>query len=133
MLQRLLDERTLGRLARCPRALEALRLARCSLPSVVHAGAIAAQLGMRPPTLSRLFAKHLGLSFKRTVQLLRIEIALTELERADCGLTHLAEISGYGSARTLSRSFKAVLGVTPSEFRRNLLSAGLSGWCSARC
>lgn len=130
---RLLDDGTLQRLARCPRALEALHLARRALPGPPYAGEIAARLGMRPPELSRLFARNVGRSFKAIVQLLRIEMALAELERTDCGLAHLAEISGYRNARTFSRSFKTVLGVTPSEFRRNLLSAGLSGGTSRAC
>ena len=126
---RLADRRTIERLNGCPVALEALRLALAALPAQPSAAEIAARLGMRPPSLSRLFAKKVGRSFKALLQLLRIEVAISELERGDCSIDHLAALSGYGSARTFSRSFRAVLGVAPSQFRRRLLAQdyGASG------
>jgi two-component system response regulator YesN len=119
-----IDESTLTRLGRCPRALEALRLAKHSLPEPIVASSIAAQLGVRPSSMSRIFSAKVGRSFKAIVQVLRIEMAVAELKERDCGLAHLARVTGYGSARTFSRSFKRIVGVRPSEFRRKVLYPG---------
>jgi transcriptional regulator GlxA family with amidase domain len=77
---------------------------------------------MAPASFSRYFTEKIGLSFTALMKTLRIERALEELERHECSIELLACRSGYSSGWAFTRAFKEVLGETPSEYRRRLLS-----------
>lgn len=117
----LLKKSTLERLANHPRATRALRYACEHLPEVVKLNRVAASVGMTSPAFSRYFAEEIGLEFSGALKILRIERALRELERHDCAIERLAYCSGYRSACSFTRAFKAVLGQTPTDYRRRLL------------
>lgn len=118
---RLLDRTILRRLAYYPRAATALCYARNQLPVLATLQAVADHIGMSPAAFSRYFSEKIGLTFSKTLRVLRIELALDHLERDESSTELLATRSGYSSCYTFTRAFKSVLGETPSEYRRRLL------------
>lgn len=120
---RLIADTFLKRLSYYPRAGKAIRFAQDRLPSQICLADAAGLVGMNPAAFSRYFTEKVGISFFSIVRILRIERALSELERQDCSLTFLAECAGYQSARTFSRAFKSVMGENLTDYRRRLLFA----------
>lgn len=119
---RFLDEKILRRLHYYPRALEVVRYAQSLLPDTVRLEEVARMCGMRPACFSRFYTEKIGITFSATLKVLRIELAVETLERHDCSMEVLAAASGYGSGCSFARAFKEVVGETPSEYRRRILS-----------
>jgi AraC-like DNA-binding protein len=115
---RLIDDDVLQRLSYYPRAQAAVRHACGRLPEAICLADIASAAGMNPSAFSRYFADKVGMSLFAFLRTLRVELALRELERRDLSLSFLADCAGYRNAATFSRAFKAVVGQTPSEYRR---------------
>jgi len=119
---RLFDELTQKRLAYYPRATEALVFAEGHLPDVPPLRAVASYVGMTPAAFSRYFKAKINMTFAHALRTLRVTRALSELERRECAIEFLANHCGYSSGCSFTRAFKDVLGETPSEYRRRLLS-----------
>jgi AraC-like DNA-binding protein len=84
-------------------------------------GAIAAQLGVTPIYLTQAFKRSEGLPLYRFQTRLRLSQALAELpERED--ITDLALELGFSSHSHFTATFRAVLGITPSDYRQGALS-----------
>ena len=120
-MKNLIDEQVWRRLQSCPPALQAVNLARSSLPAPFAGAVVARALGVRQESLSRLFSAKVGIRFKTIVQVLRIERTVDALLSCDHSVQDLAEIGGYRSTQAFTRSFKAIIGVTPSQFRVGIL------------
>lgn len=75
----------------------------------------AARLGISGKTLSRLFIRHTGLSFRLWRQRLRLLTALPALERGQ-RVTDVALDCGYESVSAFIAAFREQLGTTPGEF-----------------
>jgi AraC-like DNA-binding protein len=75
----------------------------------------AARLGVSEKTLSRLFLRQTGLSFRAWRQRLRILAALPMLERGD-RVTDVAVACGYDSMSAFIAAFRWFTGATPGEF-----------------
>lgn len=75
----------------------------------------AQRLGVSEKTLSRLFARETGLTFRAWRQRLRILAALPLLERGD-RVTDVAVVCGYDSMSAFIAAFRWFTGVTPGEF-----------------
>ena len=84
-----------------------------SLESVAHA------IGVHPVTLSKIFAKNMGVGFNSCVQNLRCINASTMIKSQSATLTEIAMACGFGSVRSFNRSFKSFFGITPSEYRES--------------
>ena len=101
---------------RNPTVLAAIDLLQRSIeqpPSLAQAAAV---LGVSPRQLQRLFATHLGTSFKRFDRELRLERAKELLEQT--GLTvDVAVATGFGSVEHFGRSYRARYGASPSTQR----------------
>lgn len=67
--------------------------------------------------ISRLLKKELGMPFQTYLHQLRISKAKDLLVNSHLSVTQIYEKVGYNSRNTFIRSFKAVEGVTPSEYR----------------
>jgi AraC-like DNA-binding protein len=100
------------------RALDFMRLeikrkpeSRFSLPDVAKAARLT------PQHLCRLFRRELEASPIECAHLIRLEQAAGVLERSDHGLAEIADQFGYSSAFHLSRTFKRIYGLSPSEYR----------------
>lgn len=68
--------------------------------------------------LSRLFSKHLNMSFTHYVNSRRLEYAKDLLANTELSVTQIALDTGFGSSRTFFREFRQVYSVTPGEYRR---------------
>ena len=76
---------------------------------------LAAVADLSPRHLTRLFSAELRTTPGKFVELTRIDAAKSLLVRG-CTVTQTARLAGFGSGETLRRSFKANLGVSPSEY-----------------
>lgn len=75
--------------------------------------------------LSRLFKKETGDTLNHYVQRKRIRLAKQLIENNEAmSLTQVGQMSGFGDKRHFQRVFKEFTGVTPSEFRKNVLLKG---------
>jgi AraC family transcriptional regulator len=71
-----------------------------------------------PYHFHRIFKGMVGESVKEYVRRLRLERAAGRLKLGSAMVIDIARDAGYESHEAFSRSFKAALGVSPSEFRR---------------
>lgn len=51
------------------------------------------------------------------VEAARVEVARNRLETSDDTLARVATVCGFGTVDTLTRAFRRVLNVTPTEYR----------------
>lgn len=80
---------------------------------------LAELLGVSKPELARLLNERIGMSFFEYVNYFRIKelIALAETEKAkELTLFGLAQEAGFNSKTTFNKSFKAIMGTTPSVY-----------------
>jgi transcriptional regulator GlxA family with amidase domain len=78
---------------------------------------LAQKVGMSPRNFARAFARELGITPALYVERSRVEAACRRLELGDTPIEQIAVEVGFGSADTLRRAFKRVLGVPPAEYR----------------
>jgi AraC-like DNA-binding protein len=122
-------EPTAGRIARLERALRGARQPRWEESLVTRAvewyhrahGAIsvrqvAAALGVGERRLERAFARCVGLSPKRLARVMRFLHTVRHVGRARMAGAPLALEAGYADQSHFIREFKALAGVTPTEF-----------------
>lgn len=69
--------------------------------------------------LSRQFHQSFHVNFKQFLNIYRADFAMEQLIHTDAGITEIAHLSGFQSARSFNRTFKEHTGMTPSEFRRS--------------
>jgi AraC family transcriptional regulator len=79
--------------------------------------AIAREVGVSPTYLTQQFSRSEGMPFHRYQSRLRLARALAELPRCS-DLTRLALDLGFSSHSHFAASFRAMVGVSPSRFRR---------------
>jgi AraC family transcriptional regulator len=80
-------------------------------------GEIAAQVGVHPIHLSRVFRKHYGCTMAEFLNRLRVQFACRALAEGRAGLAGVASDAGFADQSHLSRVFKACTGQTPGKFR----------------
>ena len=95
---------------RNPTVLAAIDLLQRSIEQPPSLGQAAAALAVSPRQLQRLFATHLGRSFKRFDRELRLERARELLEQTSLSVLAVAVATGFGSVEHFSRSYRASSG-----------------------
>ena len=90
----------------------------------IDAAMLAERSAMSPRTLSRLFAKELGMTPAGFIERARIEVARRLLEESDMRIDAIARRSGLGSEERLRRTFQRVLGMTPREYHERYREVG---------
>jgi transcriptional regulator GlxA family with amidase domain len=80
--------------------------------------ALATLVSMSERSFQRLFTSEVGISPGRYVERTRIDAARARLEQTDDGLSAIAKQCGFTSAATFLRSFRRVVGVSPTEYRQ---------------
>ena len=90
----------------------------------IDAAALAERGAMSPRTLSRLFARELGMTPAGFIERARVEVARRLLEESDMRIDAIARKSGLGSEERLRRTFQRVLGMTPREYHERFREAG---------
>lgn len=74
------------------------------------------QLNTPYDTLSRLFSAHEGMTIEKFHIATRIVWVKELMHRGDLTISEIAHITGYSSLPHLSRQFKSIIGMTPSEY-----------------
>ena len=96
---------------RNPTVLAAIDLLQRSIEQPPSLGQAAAALAVSPRQLQRLFATHLGRSFKRFDRELRLERARELLEQTSLSVLTVAVATGFGSVEHFGRSYRVLYGV----------------------
>lgn len=78
---------------------------------------VARGVGASPAHLRRLFAQVLDCSPRAVFEQMRIERAMSILNRSDADLEEVARACGYSQASALSRAFRRHSGVAPGRWR----------------
>lgn len=78
---------------------------------------IAAQVGIHPIHLSRVFRKHFGCTMAEFLNRLRVQFACRALAGGWADLADVASNAGFADQSHLGRIFKACTGQTPGKFR----------------
>ena len=78
---------------------------------------VAREVGVHPVHLARGFRQHLHCTVGDYVRKLRLEFACRELLATDQTLTRIAHHAGFYDHSHFSRTFKEMIGFTPSQYR----------------
>jgi len=79
---------------------------------------LASEMYVSASTLSRIFKKNTGVYFADYVMQLRVRSSLGLLVGSDQNLTQIAMNCGFSTSAAFNRSFKKVVGILPSEYRK---------------
>ena len=79
---------------------------------------VARRFGVNTFKLSRIFSNDLGISFKESINSLRISHACYLLLSTDASITFIAAECGYNNQQTFNRVFKEQNLCTPKEYRK---------------
>lgn len=88
---------------------------------------MAAQDSMSVRTFTRRFREEVGVSPGQWLTRQRVERARHLLESTDLTIDQVAHDAGFGTAQSMRQHLQAVLGVTPTAYRRTFRSAGAAG------
>jgi AraC family transcriptional regulator len=80
-------------------------------------GDIAATVGVHPVTLAREFRRHYQCTVSEMVRRERIEFACRELLKPEVQLADVAIAAGFYDQSHFAKSFKRLLGITPTQYR----------------
>ncbi len=78
---------------------------------------IADSFGYSPKYLSHLFSEIRGMSLKQYIMSQKIETASFYLTDSDRNITEIAAEVGFSDVHNFSRTFKKMIGLTPTEYR----------------
>lgn len=111
----------LGRLRATPSVADRVRdLLRAILGSRVPSREfVADQLGMNVRTLHRRLADE-DTSYQRILDELRKDLAIDMISTRNLSVEEISRQLGFSDARCFSRAFKAMTGMTPSEYRQQV-------------
>ncbi|PKE06186.1 helix-turn-helix domain-containing protein [Macrococcoides caseolyticum] len=73
---------------------------------------------LSPAYLSKLFTRKMNIGFNQFVNDVRLEHVMQDLIHTDDTMVDIALQNGFTNAALLSRTFKKLAGVSPSEFRK---------------
>ncbi|MGY0216899.1 AraC family transcriptional regulator [Endozoicomonadaceae bacterium StTr2] len=89
---------------------------------------VATSMGMSARTLQRRLLEN-DVAFKTLLDTVRVNLVCLYLREGRLNLTHIAQMVGYAHQSALSRSFKRIKGITPSQWlslEREQVSQALS-------
>ena len=84
---------------------------------------IAASMFVSPQHLSRIFKQETGDTFGAYLAQTRVRKATVLLRDPKLKMYEIAALAGYSSQHYFSSSFRKLLGITPVEYRRNILGS----------
>lgn len=88
-----------------------------SSPRMPGAGQLAAEVGVHPVYLARLFRAVHGVGIAGYRKRLRVLAAAGRLAQARPGLCEVAVATGFSDQSHLTRAFRSELGITPAAYR----------------
>lgn len=77
---------------------------------------IAKAAGVSPNYLTRVFQEYIGVSLHKYVVNLKVEKAQQLLLSGNVNITEAARETGFSSIHVFSKTFKSIMGTSPSEF-----------------
>jgi AraC-like DNA-binding protein/ActR/RegA family two-component response regulator len=99
---------------------------RCALRHVEHnfeqklrQSSIAASAGMSSSAFSRAFKAEFGITFSQYLARYRIGRACQMLRQGSHSVTNVGQAVGFDDASHFARTFRALLGISPSSFKRS--------------
>jgi AraC family transcriptional regulator len=81
---------------------------------------LADESGLHPIYLSRSFRRLFGMRVGQYLNRVRVSLAAVKLNHRDSALTDIAAQCGFADQSHLTRTFKALRGITPGEYRDSL-------------
>ncbi len=81
---------------------------------------VAASAGVHPSHLARSFRKFYRCSVGDHVRRMRLEYAIHELKTSERPLAEIASTAGFYDQSHMTHAFKAVMNMTPAEFRASV-------------
>lgn len=90
-------------------------------------GQVARAVGCNSSYISRIMKQELGISFKDFLTRLRISQAVRLMGDRELSINQIAEKVGYSNQHYFSSAFKNCQGMSPSEFRKNMLLPDRNG------
>ena len=79
---------------------------------------VSASINVSSCYLSSLFAEHAGCGFVRFLRRVRVDKAKAALIETNRSIIQIAYDCGFGSISTFDRAFRAVVGQSPADFRK---------------
>lgn len=70
--------------------------------------------------ISKIFSEKLKMDFRNYLGLIRAEYAAYLIRSTDRRFEDIAQLSGFGSFRTFDRTFRAIYGMTPREYKNSI-------------
>jgi transcriptional regulator GlxA family with amidase domain len=77
---------------------------------------------MERTAFSRFFRSATGITFVAFRRLVRVQKAMEMISSSDVSVTEIASAVGFAGVASFERAFKCLVGITPSGYRRRLLS-----------
>lgn len=81
-------------------------------------------VGISERSLRRQFASRVGISWEEYRQRLRIHLSLDDLDATDKPISLIAADNGYENQAAFARAFRAIIGMSPTEYRRSARPGG---------
>ena len=100
-----------------PRFQQALSFIETQSTNSLSQAQLAEELQMSAATFSRWFKRHVGRTFQRYVNELRVARVCADLVHREDNITTVAMNSGYNNLANFNRRFREIMGVTPKAFR----------------
>jgi AraC family transcriptional regulator len=97
--------------------VQAIELLHEMLPDNLTVERIANVVGVHPVHLARVFHRRYGCSIGEYARNWRVEVASRQLATSTRPIAEVAAVAGFADQSHLCRTFKAVSGLTPKEFR----------------
>lgn len=94
-----------------------IRYIRQNIDSDIMVSELAARVGRNPEYLTRIFKKSTGYSLKKFIDMEKMEVAKLLLTTTNLPVTSVSGHAGYANYSNFTRSFKQIVGYTPSEYR----------------
>lgn len=95
----------------------------CSFVEPLDVATLARIAHVSPAHFSRLFRDTFGETPHRYLQRRRVERAMFLLRETSRSVTDVCLLVGFTSLGTFSRTFRQIVGLSPSEFRERSVSA----------
>ena len=92
-----------------------------SMQETVGAGDLAKETGLSMDYLSKLFRRYEGVSVTEYILNVKIEAACNMLKYSDRQIGAIADYLSFGSLSYFSRVFKRKTGMSPQQYRKNIL------------
>lgn len=100
--------------------LNVIELIRNNYDKDISLSEAADYVGLTPEYLSKLFAKEMGINFSTFLGDFRISRAKQMLIEGQMKIYEIAEAVGYRDTKYFNKVFRAVTGISPSEYRKGI-------------